>query len=258
FVALMSGKVRSLFIGNNLLVLSMCLAFGLLLAFCIPHIDIHRLSRVGGTSSYCSLFSLFLGSFGFHGSIPVFCQNLNGHRPSVHRAILGGTLLSGTLYFLFLVSTLGSLPITGETASLEFARIQDVPVTLALGQLMEHQYLFNFLGYAVSVLAIATSLLGVGEGMAQFLKDECPKISLRQGRYIALLIPLLGGSFAPHIFVRGLVWMGVGCEFLFGIVPSLIGIKRFRSQRWGRISMGLFLGFLVALFIELIHLYRSP
>ncbi len=247
---LVFGGIRRLFAGNNFLVLLMLLAFFILLFSCLRHVVLERFQTTNWTF-FTRLFPVFLGSFGFHGSIPVFCQQLKGHRPSVFKAIFGGTSIACLLYLLFLSGTLGCLPQKGEIASIEFALKNDLPVTIALGQLFGRQHFFNFLGNLISVLAIVTSFFGVAEGFAQFLHDECSKISVQRGRYLALAFPLLGFFLGQNVFIRGLIWMGVGCGVLFGIIPSWIWIKRF----WGRwqvwVGFALLFAFIGALSVEI-------
>jgi tyrosine-specific transport protein len=225
FFLLIGGNVRRMFFGNTLLTTLLLISFCGLLVLCTSHVRVDYLIQIHG-SEWLSLFPIFLGSFGYQGSIPAFCRHLNNSRPAVFRAIVGGTVLTCVLYILFLSVTLGSLPRAGIRLALE----NDWPITTALGYHFEKCHLLGFLGQSISVLAIVTSFVGVTEGFAQFLSDEFQWFSVQRSRTLVLLIPLVGFFLGKNLFVGGLVLTGVGCGVLFGFVPSLMWTKR----HWGR------------------------
>lgn len=233
FAMSMCLELRRMLDGNKWLVFVMLSLFGLLIGFCVPSFDVTRLRYTDGTF-LARLLPVFFGSFGFHGSIPAFCKGLNGDQFKVKKALFWGTFLALLLYLVFMGTTLACLPLHGAQGSLDAAIKGGAPVIVVLGQRFANERFFHFLGVGLSLLAIATSFLGVTAGVGQFVHDRFPSLSLRSGRLLALLLPAVGFFCLKTIFLNAVVWVGVGCGILFGIFPSWFWIK-FQRGRWSKV-----------------------
>lgn len=238
---------RSLQRYNAILTSGLVVSCLLLVLPCYSHIRIDHLLHLDWTFTL-TLFPIFLCSYGFHVIIPTLCQNLEGHKSSIRKAIFIGSLVTLLIYLLFLLGTLGSLPLRGASHSLEVAHQQGLPVTVPLGELLGHKVLI--LGFVISLLAMATSFLGVSESFSQFLKDNGRVPSLFYGRCIALAIPLLAFLQCEKLFLTALNWAGIFCGILFGVLPSLSWAKRLSCKRTRIAGVALAIAFGCILYMD--------
>jgi len=147
---------------------------------------------------------------------------------------------------------IGALPLTGGDASLFYAYQNNLPSTIPLAKLIATPF-FLTCAMLFALLAILTSYLATGIGLLGFYEDLTKnhlKISSRP-LSIALTFgpPFVISLLYPHIFLKALDLVGgVGIALLFGILPSVLAIKR--SKTWigktiGFAFLTLFAGFLL-------------
>jgi tyrosine-specific transport protein len=204
---------------NSLLMGLLLFLCGRLLFPCFRHLRWENFSYSDG-HYFGSLFPVFICSYGFHVVIPTVCRSLNGNRGSIGLAIGCGSLLVLTVYTLFLVGSLGVL--SREVLGKAFER--NLPVTLPLGERLGQNGVFY--GTAISLFAMATSFLGVGESFARFLSDNRFLPSVAWGRRLVLMIPLVGGLKIGALLLKSLSGAGIICGILFGILPTLSWFRR--------------------------------
>ena len=112
---------------------------------------------------------------------------------------------------------------------------------------------------AFSLLAVATSFLGAGLGLFDYMADLCNFDDSRRGRTKTLLItfapPMLCGLIWPDGFLPAIGWAGLAASIWSVIVPALLlqaGRKRFAAHGYAApggallIPMLLLYGILVA------------
>ncbi|MDR1665699.1 MAG: hypothetical protein LBR62_01480 [Puniceicoccales bacterium] len=213
---------------HNSLLMGLLLFFCWRLLFpCFRHLRWENFSYSDGRF-FGSLFPIFICSYGFHVVIPTVCRSLNGCRRSIGLAIGCGSLLTLAVYTLFLVGSIGFL----SRDVLGKAFEQNLPVTLPLGERLGQNMVFY--GTAISLFAMVTSFLGVGESFARFLSDNRYLPSVAWGRMLVLTIPLVGGLKVGALLLKSLSGAGIVCGILFGILPTVSWVQRQsrRTFRW--------------------------
>ncbi len=186
---------------------------------CFTRLDISNL-QYSNSHFLGKLFPLFLCSYGFHVILPTVCRTLDGCKKSIRLAIFYGSLITCVVYVLFLLGTLGFLspPVLQETL------VKNLPVTLPLGERLGQSMLFY--GALISLFAMITSYLGVGEAFAQFLFENKRIRSVFYGRCVALLVPLVGVLQISSLLLKALNWAGIVCGILFGILPTIFWMQK--------------------------------
>ncbi len=209
-----------------------------------------------------TLFPVFVGSFAFQGSIPAICKQCNNDKKVLLWSLLLGTGTTCLIYAIFLICTLGVIPRHGDRISIDYAFKNGFPVTVVLGNILKNTTLFSFIGLGISILAMATSFIGVSEGLVQFIKDgfsnnisKKPSIPIKRNTIliVTLSIVLCLLFTAKTSFVQAIVWVGVICGILFGLLPCFAWLKdslRGKSLVNTALSLALFILFALALYFE--------
>jgi len=164
-------------------------------------------------------------SFGFHNMIPTLFHYLHGDVKRVKQSIILGSLITLGIYLIWLIITLGALPLTGENSILSSYRLGfDAAKTL--------QVLFPHIALAASLLsfaAILTSFLAQSISVAHFLSDGF-KLKYRNNAPLGIVLltflpPLFIAWTNPTIFYKALSFGGVIAVLLFGIFPVVMIYK---------------------------------
>lgn len=201
-------------------------------------------------------------SFGFHGSISSILKYVGIQNRSVIKILFWGSFLPCLIYLLWIVASVGSIPFEGPQS---FTTIQengnDVGVLLNILSRLSQSPSLLIASSVFSLLAIATSLLGVGLGLFDFFEERMSG-SLRTFKSIfaTFFIPFLFAQFYPNGFILALGFAAMALSFLAVIFPAYLCLKlgenfplHFRYERFF-----IFLVMLLGLSIvgmELIHLF---
>nr|MCH9812222.1 hypothetical protein [bacterium] len=164
-------------------------------------------------------------SFGFHNMIPPITHYLKGDIKRVKQSILLGSLLTLSIYLLWLFITLGSIPVDGKLGIMA-AHKEGFDAARALSLLYPQTIT------ATSILAftaILTSFLAQAASVVHFYCDGL-SIKKKSGTpfwilLLTLLPPLLIASIGPEIFYKALDFGGMVAVVLFGIFPILMVYK---------------------------------
>ncbi len=198
-------------------------------------------------------------SFGFHNMIPPIFHYLEGDVRRVRQSIILGSAITLSIYLLWLIITLGSLPLIGNNSITgSFKNGFDAAKTL--------QQIYPSVGVAASLLAfsaILTSFLAQSISVAHFLCDGL-KLKKRNSAPFGIVLltflpPLLIAWTYPSIFYKALSFGGIVAVILFGLFPVMMVYKgRYIEKRsssyklfGGRITL-----LLLFTFSLLIILYR--
>jgi tyrosine-specific transport protein len=151
---------------------------------------------------------------------------MNYNRRKIHKAIICGTTLTLAIYLIWQFLFLGIVPVGGTNGLTE---------TLRNGQDAIHSLQFFtsnnsvwVLGKAFAFFAIATSFLGVGIGVVDFLADGLGIKKRGLFNYVlltaaAFAIPLFFAITYPYLFLHALgLAGGIGSAFLLGILPIVM------------------------------------
>ena len=196
----------------------------LILSLLLPQIQITNLNH--HPYNFNSLFLLapiFLTSFGFHTIIPTITNYIGKDYKKVRFIIVVGAAIPFMVYLLWLVATLGLIPLYGRYGFVTIHQ-HDALTSLLTGimQLSSSHWVkvsINLFGN----IAMITSFLGVTLGLFDFLQDVCHRDQGWSGRLqTALLtyIPPLAFSFIyPQGFYFGLSLAAIFVSILEVILP---------------------------------------
>ncbi len=115
-----------------------------------------------------AMLPVALTSFGYHHSVSSM-RSYYGDERKAKYAILGGTIIALSLYFLWLLSIFGNLPRSEFGSVIEQGGNVDV-LLKALGSVIESEKVSHAIN-AFSMAAILSSFIGVGLGVFDFLAD---------------------------------------------------------------------------------------
>jgi len=214
---------------NQLLVAGLLIAYFGFVTTGFQHFDPQLLAYADWKKSLFTLPVAFT-SFGYQGTVPTLASWLGYKEQRIHRAIIGGTLITLFVYVVWLALILGIVPIDGENGFVA-AFNQNKDAIWAIQHFADNK-LFIILGRVFAFCAISTSFLGVGIGLADFWADG---LGVNQNRsrwnrlkmvILALLPPFIVVQINPSIFLIALATGGgLGAAFLLGLLPLMMSYK---------------------------------
>lgn len=173
-----------------------------------------------------AMLPVALTSFGYHHSVASM-RAYYGEENKAKHAILGGTVIALTLYFLWLFSIFGNLPRSQFGPVIEQGGNVDALLT-ALGSVIESEKVANAIN-TFSMAAILSSFIGVGLGVFDFLADLFKFEDTKQGRaktwVVTFLPPLVMSLLFPFGFVIAIGYAGAAATVWACIIPALLARK---------------------------------
>jgi tyrosine-specific transport protein len=212
-------------------------------------------------------------SFGFQNMIPSLTAYLRGDLQRLKKTIIGGSLISLVVYFLWCTLVLGIVPVEGDFGIMQ-SHLQDREATSALRYALGNANIVSF-AQAFAFFAITTSFLAQGLSLSHFLGDGLKPKGTNESNYIqknrwwlcslALLPPLILALFVPGLFFKALSFAGGICAMiLFGFLPiAMVWVGRYKQNKTslyhvqgGKPVLLLGIGFtLLVIGCELFHLF---
>ena len=210
---------------NRFLMIGLFIAYGGFVLIGSPSVRLELL-QLGEWSKGLYALPVAFTSFGFQGTVPTLASWMHYDAAKLRRSIIIGTSITLLIYLVWQWLFLGIVPQEGPHGLVE---------TLKAGQDAVHplHYFTNnqaiwTLGRAFAFFALATSTLGVGVGLVDFLADGLG-ISKKGVSKKALLltlafgVPLLLATAYPHVFLQALgLAGGFGCALLLGVLPIVM------------------------------------
>ncbi len=202
------------------------------------NIDVSILfDRINEESSYApyamAMLPVALTSFGYHHSVASM-RSYYGSEDRAKKAILGGTVIALTLYFLWMVSIYGNLPRTEFGPVIEQGGNVEA-LLAALGGAIDSNRVSNAIN-AFSMAAILSSFIGVGLGVFDFLADFFKFEDTKQGRtktwLATFLPPLVLSLLFPFGFVIAIGYAGAAATVWACLTPAFLARKS-RSMEGG-------------------------
>lgn len=212
-VLLMGGMVIAL-------LLSMCGMF--------RHLRLDVLLDTGGGGGQAifvwGALSTYLTSFCFHASVPSLVKYLGKDGRSIDACLRYGTLIALACYFAWITAADGVIPREGfKTVIAQGGNVGDL--LAAAGHNLGSGFVLRLLE-AFSLLAVATSFLGAGLGLFDYMADLCDFDDSRLGRTKTLLVtflpPMFCGLVWPDGFLAAIGWAGLAASVWSVIVPALL------------------------------------
>ncbi len=192
-------------------------------------------------SSLMIAVPVIITSFTSHIIVPSLTEYLNKDAKALFRVIFFGSLIPLILYFLWLISVLGVLPLHGPVSfmgsifnhvSVESANVGDILSAL-------HEKITTSMA-TISLniftdISVMTSYLGVSLGLYHFNIDsyKLNKLNIKMKTAIAILltfvIPLLVNLLDPNLFISAIGYVGVCIAVLLLMMPAVIAYKLSRQ-----------------------------
>lgn len=213
---------------NRVLFLIKIVAMAMVLTFLAPNVtESYLLSMPVEQGLVIAAIPVIFTSFGFHGSIPAIVNYLDGHTPSLRKAILIGSAIPLIIYVFWQVVTLG---VVNQSTLLENQGLSSLISTLAT---TVHR---SSLGQTIGIfadLALLTSFLGVSLGLFEFLGDKINKGQNSRSRVIVGLVtfvpPMGFALFYPQGFIAALGYAAIALVVLAIFLPIMM-VKQARRQ----------------------------
>lgn len=240
---------------NRILMIGLTVAYFVLIAWTMPHIDTELLSYAAPKYLWLAV-PVVVTSFGFHIVIPSLTNYLNRDVKMLRKAIIIGSLLPLLVYVLWELVVLGVLPIEGDQG-LRAALVQSSLATQPLAVLLKNPWITSIARF-FSFFAIVTSFLGVTLSLASFLTDGLKIKKSHSGRLLVTLLtfipPLIMVFIYPRSFILALQYGGVFIAIISGILPALMvwyGRPKFGQDAVYKVRGG-YLALSIAILLSLI------
>lgn len=172
---------------------------------------------------WCAM-STYLTSFCFHASVPSLVKYMGKEGRSINRCLTNGTIIALVCYFTWILASDGIIPRGAFRTVIENGGnvgnlLEAAGANLGSGIILRSLEIFSF-------LAVATSFLGAGLGLFDYMADLCNFSDSRLGRTKTMLVtfvpPMLCALIWPDGFLLAIGWAGLAATIWSVIVPALL------------------------------------
>jgi tyrosine-specific transport protein len=214
------------------------------------HVKAANLSHADWSLFVCGI-PILVTAFHFHNIIPAICQSLCWNQRTINKTMLVGMSMGFVMNASWLLVGIGVLPLDNSPVGLIHAFKTNLPATIPLAEIMQSQT-FLILAGVFSLAAITTAYLANGLGLIGFMDDlthqYLGRVNPFLSRALSFLPPLVIALVYPDIFLDALnIAGGFGIVTLFGILPSIIALRKARTPL--EKGLGLTMLLLFALFL---------
>lgn len=179
------------------------------------------------------MIPIFLCSFGFHPTIPSL-SNYIGRKPrELKFAIICGSITALIIYLLWLVVTMGIVPLAGKHSFTSIGdSVGDFIKTIYI--IINNKWVTTTINWFANI-AMTTSFLGVTLGLFDFLADGFKRSNTRLGRLQTALLtftpPLVFALFFPEGFILALKYAAFFATILVIILPALMAYSLRKNSK---------------------------
>lgn len=204
------------------------------IALLLPHINLANIcyNQDIYNNKYLGIAApIFLFSFGFHIVIPSLRNYIGDKRKELRLIIICGACIPLAIYLLWLLATLGTVPLKGALNS--FSAIKAGGDSIdglinAITTIINNKWVTaSITGF--SNISVTTSFLGVSLSLFDFLADVCKRPNTRFGRSQTALMtfipPLIFALYYPKGFVTALGYAAFFVAILLVILPAMMAYK---------------------------------
>lgn len=248
---------------NSILFTAMIISYIGFISIGVEHIQSDLLEYTNWRPWWVTV-PFLLTAYSFQTMVPSLPPLLHRHGNSLRIAILGGSTITFFIYLIWLTITLGIIPSEGSY-SLSEAYDKGEPATLYFAYFVDSHWVSTIAQY-FSFFALATSFLGIGLGLFDFLSDglRIPKTPVGKMKLLFLImIPVLyfAVNFERAFIVALDTTGGYGDTILSGIIPLTMlwkGLYILKHEidspfPWRKSAIGFFiLTFVGALVLEIL------
>lgn len=209
---------------NRWMMIGLAIAFVTLVVLILPSVNLKLLEHVDWPASTLAI-SFIATSFGFHVVIPSLTTLLNRDPEQLKKAIWIGSAIPLVVYLIWIVMTLGVIPLIGPNSIIEgYAKGSNGANLLA--SFLNEPFL-AVLARVFSFFAIITSFLGVSISLSDFLSDGLRIKKTTLGKaflcFLTFAPPLIFVLTDPRAFLSALDYAGAfGVMFLLCLMPALM------------------------------------
>lgn len=172
---------------------------------------------------WCAV-STYLTSFCFHASVPSLMKYMGNDGHTINRCLRYGTIIALVCYFIWVLAADGLIP-RSDYKQVIAAGGNVGDLLAAAGSNLGNSPITRFLE-AFSLLAVATSFLGAGLGLFDYMADLCNFDDSRLGRTKTMLVtlapPMTCGLIWPDGFLPAIGWAGLAASIWSVIVPAML------------------------------------
>lgn len=193
--------------------------------YIIAHEQVHNFNYLGAA------VPIFLTAFGFHGSIPSIRIYVGDNRKSLWIIMISASAIPLIIYLLWLLGTLGTVPLAGAENSFEVIKAKGNSVgelVAAISAIAKNRWVTSAIG-GFSSISMTTSFLGVSIGLFDFLADGFKRPNTRSGRFqttiLTFFVPLIFALYYPRGFVIALGYAAIFLSFLAVLLPAVMAFK---------------------------------
>lgn len=209
---------------NTVLVAGMCAAYVLLVVAGIPYVQ-HAYLFHKGWSQILWAAPIVLTTFSYQFIVPSLTIYLKGDYKALKWAIMGGTTLTLIVYLLWEYLILGTVPRVGPD-SLSEAFERGIPATDFYRTAIGNPWISAVASF-FAFFALATSFLGLGLGLFDFLSDGLKIKKKGWGKWFLGSLIVIPSLFFTLNFERCFLVAldttgGFGDAILSGIMPALM------------------------------------
>ena len=206
----------------------MVITFVLSMTGLLGEIRANVLLDAGGTGPYLIFvwvaLSTYLTSFCFHASVPSLVKYFGRAPREINKCLVGGTLIALACYLTWIIACDGNISrLQFKDVIADGGNVGDL--VKAAGTNINSGLILRMLE-SFSYLAVATSFLGAGLGLFDYIADLCKFDDSRLGRtkttLVTFLPPTLGGLLWPDGFLYAIGWAGLAATIWSVIVPAMM------------------------------------
>lgn len=211
---------------NTLLFIGMMVAYVLMILLAQSEVNLELLKRHDlDLTNLFFISPLMLTTFSFPGIVPTIVPYLDRDIRSLRIAIIGGTVTTFLVYFVWLLIMFGSVPYEG-VHGLKEAFLCDIPATECLHYAIQNP-IISYIAQFFAFFALTTSFLGIALALFDFLADglKIPKVGLgKLALTLIIAIPsLFFGVYFKRAFITALEMSGgIGDSIISGLIPAVM------------------------------------
>jgi tyrosine-specific transport protein len=219
---------------NAILVAAMVAAYAGMIIFGFSHVRIDFLIKEHWDQSLMAI-PIFLTVFSFQCIVPSLTIYLNRNGRQLRIAIISGTTITLIVYIIWELLVLGTVPLDGPD-SLLVALAKGNSATEVYRKAIGNYPIVSYSAAFFAFFAIATSFLGIGLALFDFLSDGLKIKKKGVGKFKLAAIIIIPALCFALVFERAFLVAldssgGFGDSILNGILPALmVWAARYREK----------------------------
>jgi tyrosine-specific transport protein len=218
---------------NRILMGGKLLIFFLLILFLFPFISVKQLAQGNNIHYLPNSLTIIITSFGFAAIIPSLRSYFHSNIKQLRQVIIFGSLIPLICYIFWNGAIMGVIP-NHKLLTIAQSSQSASHLTNTLSHLLNKNSITLF-AWVFTSICLATSFLGVGISLSDFLLDGFALSQTKKHKFIVYLLtflpPLIVVLFYPASFMLALNYAGIWCTVLLALLPALMAWSgRYRQQ----------------------------